>query len=115
MVSRRFVLRGMVLGFGFALTAVGGWAVRPYLPGPARPEPAAETTPETTEELFARIEELRAQKRDLIRQEREIAVQKAEFDRQEATLVSELRKLEEKNQWRLYNLGHRENPGLARR
>ena len=115
MVSRRFALRSIALGSCLALTAFGGWALRPYLPAPSRPASAADQTPATTEELFARIEELRAQKRDLIRREREIADQKAELDRQETTLVSELRKLEEKNQWRLYNLGHRENPGLARR
>ena len=117
MVTRRFVLRGIALGFCLALTAFGGWAIRPYLPGPSRPAAAAEAAPETTEELIARLEELRSQKRDLSRQEEEFAQQlrsqKGKIEYQEAKILSELKKREEENQRRLANLGHRTSPGLA--
>ena len=117
MVTRRFLLRAAGFGLCLALTAFGGWAVRPYLPVPSGPGPAAAHAPETTEELIARLEELRTRKRDLTRQEREfseqIRIQKAEIDRQEAGLVSELKKREEENQRRLANLGHRNSPAIA--
>ena len=118
MVSRRFALRGIALGSCLALTAFGGWAVRPYLPGPSRPGPAAEQTPETTEELIARLEDLRSQKREWDRREsefrKEMWAQKAEIERQERALLGELKKREEENQRRLANLGH-QTSSLARR
>src|SRR5215203_529822 len=99
-VSRRFALRGIALGFCLALTAFGGWAVRPYLPGPSRPA-AAEATPETTEELIARLESLRSEKREWDRREsefrQEMWAQKNEIERQERVLLAELKKREEEN------------------
>ena len=116
MVSRRFALRSLALGFCLALTAFGGWAVRPYLPGP--PRPAAEAAPESTEDLIARLEDLRSQKREWDRREtefrKEMWAQKAEIERQERVILSELKKREEENQHRLATLGH-QTSSLARR
>jgi TolA-binding protein len=116
-VSRRFALRGMVLGSCFALAAVGGWAVRPYLPGPDRPSAAPGPVSESTEALIARLDELRSQKEELRRKENEFAQQvrnqRWEIEQQEASLLAELKKREEANQRRLVNLGHRTPPALA--
>ena len=117
MVTRRVALRSLALGSCLALTAFGGWAVRPYLPGPSRP-PAAEREPETTEELIARLEELRSEKREWDRREtefrKEMWAQKHEIERQERVVLAELKKREEENQQRLANLGHQTST-LARR
>jgi hypothetical protein len=114
---RRFLLRSAALGLCLTLTAFGGWAVRPYLPGPERPARPTDPAPETTEDLIARLEELRSQKRDLGRKESEFSQQvhsqKSEIDRQERVILSELKKREEDNQRRMANLGHRADPGLA--
>jgi hypothetical protein len=115
--SRRFLLRTAAFGFCIAVTAVGGWAVRPYLPGPDRTARPAEPVPETTEALIARLEELRSRKRELGDREREFAQQvrnqRWEIERQEAAVLSELRKRDEENQRRLTSLGHRPDPALA--
>ena len=112
MVTRRLALRSLALGFCLALTAFGGWAVRPYLPAPSRT--AAEETPETTEGLITRLEDLRSQKREWDRRREEMSAQKAEIERQERVILAELKKREEENQRRLGNLGHQTST-LARR
>jgi TolA-binding protein len=118
MASRRFLLRSAALASCLALAAVSGWAVRPYLPGPGRAAaPSAESVPETTEDLIARLEELRSQKRELERKEREfseqVRSQQSDIDRQAAAILSELKKRDKDNQRRLTNLGHRADPSLV--
>jgi TolA-binding protein len=116
---RRLLLRGAALLSCLALAAFGGWAVRPYLPGPERPAAQPTDRPETTEDLVARLEELRAQKRELGRKEREfsqqVRSQQAEIDQQEAVVLSELKKREEDNNRRMSNLGHRTYTSVVHR
>ena len=118
MASRRFLLQVTALTLSLALTAFGGWAVHPYLPAPERAARPTAAVPETTEDLVARLETApRSQKQDLHRREQEFSermrIERAEIERQEASILSELKKREEDNQRRLANLGHRPYPGLA--
>ena len=110
MATRRILFRATCLLILLGLAAAGGWAVRPYLPGPGR----AADAPTTTEGLIDRLDGLRAQKEELRQREKEIQARRAEIAQEEQALLSEIKKQDEENGRRLMHLGHR-NPAVASR